>query len=239
MARSAFAWVPLILTAGAIVLLFFVILGGIRNTTPLNHTFFLSVSKGSSYDHWTLWQTCSGTGATTVTCPHANAAYPFNISNYIPSDTGNFYYYMSRFSFAFYLIGLVFAVVALVLGLLALCSRLGGALGSVFAFLALFFTTAAAALMTAWTVIARNKLNSAGHTASLGTYAYGFSWGAVGALFLASFFFCCVACGRRRSDNRDVVVDEPIVADGTTRRRFWQRREKTAFDNENAANGAY
>jgi hypothetical protein len=50
--------------------------------------------------------------------------------------------------FAFYLIALFFAVVALFTGLLALCSRLGGYLSALNTGIALFFQALAAALMT-------------------------------------------------------------------------------------------
>lgn len=50
--------------------------------------------------------------------------------------------------FAFYLIAVFFAAIALLTGLLALCSRLGGYLSGFNTFIALFFQTLTAALMT-------------------------------------------------------------------------------------------
>jgi uncharacterized membrane protein len=58
------------------------------------------------------------------------------------------YFYLSRFMFALYLVALFFAAVALLSGLLALCSRLGGYLSALTTSVALFFQTVAAALMT-------------------------------------------------------------------------------------------
>lgn len=55
---------------------------------------------------------------------------------------------MTRFLFAFFIIGLFFAVCSLFTGLLALCSRLGGALSGLLAAVALFFHSIVAALMT-------------------------------------------------------------------------------------------
>jgi hypothetical protein len=49
---------------------------------------------------------------------------------------------------AFYIIALLFSVLALFTGLLALCSRLGGYLSGLMTAVALFFQTLAAALMT-------------------------------------------------------------------------------------------
>jgi len=50
--------------------------------------------------------------------------------------------------FAFYLVSLFCSMVSFFVGLLALCSRLGAALSSLLALVALFFTTLRAALMT-------------------------------------------------------------------------------------------
>jgi hypothetical protein len=58
------------------------------------------------------------------------------------------FYYLSRSAFAFYLISLIFAVFSFFTGFLALCSRLGSAVSSLFALTALLFTTLAATLMT-------------------------------------------------------------------------------------------
>jgi hypothetical protein len=93
------------------------------------------------YGQWTLWGVC---GATTdgknVNCPSPKAAYPFdpsaNFGNGVPSyfiDNSNFFYYTSRFMFAFFIIAVAFAAFSLLTGLLALCSRLGSAVSSVFA----------------------------------------------------------------------------------------------------------
>lgn len=60
----------------------------------------------------------------------------------------HYYYYMSRFMFAFYLIALFFAVVAFFTGMLALCTRLGAYLSSLTTFMAFFFQALAASLMT-------------------------------------------------------------------------------------------
>ena len=64
------------------------------------------------------------------------------------SNSTSHYYYLTRFMFAFVLIGLFFAVCTLFLGLLALCSRIGSFLSSGLCSVALFFQTLTAALMT-------------------------------------------------------------------------------------------
>jgi hypothetical protein len=56
--------VSLILIAGAIVLQFFVVLSGVRNTTPLNKTYFLQADtssiagSGRAISQWTYFYVC-------------------------------------------------------------------------------------------------------------------------------------------------------------------------------------
>lgn len=64
-------------------------------------------------------------------------------------DSTHYYYYMSRFAFAFYLIALFFAVCTLVSGLLAICfTRIGSFISILFVGTAWFFQALAAVLMT-------------------------------------------------------------------------------------------
>jgi len=106
-------------------------------------------------------------------------------------------YYLSRFAWVFYLLALLFAVTALATGVLALCTRFGAYLSSLNAFIALFWQTLAASLMTAWSVQARNVFLANNQTASLGRYAYGFTWGAVACFLFATILFCAAGSGRR------------------------------------------
>jgi SUR7/PalI family len=84
----------------------------------------------------------------------------------------------------------------------------------------------AASLMTAAFVDGRNVFNDAGIPASLGVKAFGFAWGSVGALLIATFGFCGAACGPGRRKNRD----REYSADGTRTGRFWRRRNKVPAD---------
>jgi len=251
MAVSPFVWVPFILQAGAVVLLFFVILAGVRDSVPLNETFFLSadisafkgpVNTPSGYGQWTLWGICGATSdGMNVNCPSPKAAYPFNpaqnLGNQVPAyfvNNQDFFYYTSRFMFAFFIIAVAFAAFSLLTGLLALCSRLGSAVSSVFALAALVIDIVAASLMTAVYVRGRDEFQDAGVTASLGVKAFGFAWGSVGCLLFATFGFCCVACGPGRR-NRERNYDAPATSTRTS--RFWRRRNRKV-DNEGVA-GTY
>lgn len=64
------------------------------------------------------------------------------------NTTSSSYYYMWRFGWVFYLMGLVFAVLAFFTAMLAACSRLGSYLGALMTTVALFFFTLGASLMT-------------------------------------------------------------------------------------------
>ena len=79
-----------------------------------------------------------------VNCPASKAAYPFSpyysFGSGVPiyfENNQNFFYYTSRIMFSFYIIAVAFALFSVVTGLLALCSRLGSAVSSVFALVSL------------------------------------------------------------------------------------------------------
>lgn len=144
----------------------------------------------------------------------------------------NFYFYLSRVSWAFYIIALFFAACALFTGLLALCTRLGSVLSGLNAFMAMASQAVAAALMTyvalsktndssyhvtdipnsAWSVKARNAFRANGNSSNLSAYGYGFSWAIFACYFLAMIFFCCGGGGRKKKntnhDHEDAEATE-------------------------------
>ncbi|KAI9703201.1 MAG: hypothetical protein M1836_007766 [Candelina mexicana] len=212
-ARPGIAFVSLFLTAGAILLLFLVILSGAVNGNPLNQIYFLQADTSGiqgalPQSRWTLWNICgvddSGRNAN---CGAVKPAFPFNPQSNFPGVTNKIdegflgskhgkFFYLSRFTFAFYLIGLFFAVCSLFTGLAAMFSRIGGAITGLFSLLALTFGAAAAACMTAWVVIAHKYFNRNNQTATYGTKALGLTWGAVACLFLTTvLFFATAAIG--------------------------------------------
>ncbi|KAL8949335.1 MAG: hypothetical protein Q9222_004539 [Ikaeria aurantiellina] len=195
--RPALAFVSLILIAGAILLILLTLLGGAVDKNPTNKFYFLEadtsgLGNAAARTRWTFWNACSVVDGKN-SCPKVRAAYPFDPNRNFGTTMsfgGNKYYLETRFEFAFVLIALFFAVCALCLGLLALCSRIGSFLSSAMCSIALFFQTLTAALMTAAFVQGRNAFRSSSRTASLGRYNFGFMWAAVAALFLATVMFC-------------------------------------------------
>ena len=122
------------------------------------------------------------------------AALPFDPKTNFGTTTGvpsglN-YYYLSRVMWAFYLIALAFAALALLLSVLAICSRLAAKITGATTLVACLVQAVTAALMTAWTVQARNTLKKNGMNATLGKYAYGFTWAAFACFLVATVLFC-------------------------------------------------
>merc|ERR1711964_888642 len=186
-------------------LMFFVVLSGVKDTTPLNKSWFLRVDtssfpgSGRAESYWTYWKICATGGGQ---CGSTIPALPFGAAwvggtegvpagltgTHYKDTTSTYYYYMWRFGWVFYLISIVLTGFTFLMSLLAPCSRLASGLsGSLLAF-SLFWFSLAAALMTVTFVKARNEFHSAGITASIGRYAFGFTWGAWAAMFLATLF---------------------------------------------------
>lgn len=154
----------------------------------------------------------------------------FFFSSFAGQTTSKYYFYMWRFGWVLYLISLFLTVMAFFTGFLACCGRLGSALSGLVSLAALFFYTIAVSLMTsvfpastpfsliymltfetsATFVKARDAFRADNRTATIGTYAFGFSWGAWAALLIATALFFL---GTRRNDT------------GTT--RSWRRTRST------------
>ncbi|KAI0487631.1 SUR7/PalI family-domain-containing protein [Xylaria cf. heliscus] len=213
--RIPFAPISLLFLAGTIVLLFFVILSGITRTSPLRQTYFLSadtsgISGARPTSQWTFFRIC---GEDNTDCSRSWPDPPIGwawskdptgdnlptrlIGSYGDGTTSEQYFYLWRFGWVFYLLALIFSVFAFGTGFLACFGRLGHAIAATVSFVALLFHTVAAALMTATFVRMRDQFNVAGRSARLGEYAFGFTWGAWAALFIATALFCAGFRGRK------------------------------------------
>ncbi|KAJ9155301.1 Protein SUR7 [Pleurostoma richardsiae] len=219
----------MIFLAGSLVLLWFVILSGVTTTTPLDKTYFLrantlGITGARDVSQWTYFHICSPGN---VDCTGASPAMPFGhawasnpvgapselVGKYGNHTTNHYYWYMWRFGWVFFLISLFFIVCAFFTSFLACLGRLGSALAALTSLVALVFYSVAVSLMTATFVKARNAFHHAGRSASLGRYAFGFSWGAWAALFIATLLFF-VGIGFKNGDN-------------VNSRRGWGRRRST------------
>lgn len=159
-----FALLSLILTAGAIVLILLTFLAGAVSSSATNKVYFLQVDTSRipgapSTTRWTFWNLCDSAVSSAVgNCDGVHPAFPldppsgrnFGTTEGVPQQfvgTRKFFL-LTRFMFAFVLMGLVFAAGSLVTGLLALCIRLGAWLSSVLAIVAAFWQALAVILMT-------------------------------------------------------------------------------------------
>ncbi|KAH7381686.1 SUR7/PalI family-domain-containing protein [Pyrenochaeta sp. MPI-SDFR-AT-0127] len=204
-ARPILAFGSLILLAGGVLLQFFTILTGAINSSPLNQFYFLEASTNNipnarNPSRWTFFAICGADPTTghNANCGNIVPALPFDpprnfgTEENIPEQflNTNMYFLLSRFMFAFYLIALFFAAIALLSGVLALCSRLGGYLSAMTTAVALFFQSLAAALLTAWVIKGRNAFRSANFEAHVGRYLLAFAWASMACFFLATIMFC-------------------------------------------------
>lgn len=205
-ARGALGIVSWVLVAGAVVLMFFVVLSGYNTSTPLGKIYFLRADTSSftgarSISQWTYFYVCDDGN---TNCGNAVPALPFGyawvddannvgvpaelVGDHAKGTTSTYYYYMWRFGWVFFLIGLVFACLTILTGLVS-CTRLGSGLSSLMAMSASFFTAVAACLMTVTFVKARNVFRNNNLTAEIGTYAFAFTWASTVALFFAAILF--------------------------------------------------
>ncbi|KAE9991115.1 hypothetical protein Vi05172_g9901 [Venturia inaequalis] len=203
-ARPILGLISLLLLAGGIVMQFLVILSGAVSASPENKIYFLqSTTRGipnaRNPTRWTFFA-ITGVDGNGDNSNYGSIvpALPFDPPRNFGTDSGiqtsflgtHYFFYLSRFMFAFYLIALFFAVVAFFTGMLALCTRLGAYLSSLTTAMAFFFQAVAASLMTAWTVKGRNRFRSDGQDSHLGVKAYAFTWAAFACFFLATITFC-------------------------------------------------
>jgi len=243
--RGGLGLVSWIFLGGALVMMFFVILSGVQDVSPLNKIYFLEadtskISGALPLSQWTFFYIC---GANNQNCGAAHPALPFGfawlgntmgvpaelVGSHGSNTTSTYYFYMWRFGWVFYLMAIFFGVLAVFTGILS-CTRIGSGLSSLMTMIATFWMTLAAVLMTVEFVKARNVFNSNGMSAQIGTYAFAFTWASVIALFIASIgFFGGCFVGRNKSNNNDGVRDRQT---GFFRRQRSTRSRGSFIDNE-------
>lgn len=258
MLRRIFTIAPIILLLGASLLLFFVNLVGATNKGVLGK-FYLSQTDTSGIDgaqfqvtRWTLYNICEVKNNKNTNCVSASPAYPyspednFGVSDGIPSTfvkSRNLYYYLSRFSYVFFLIGLFFALVTLLPLLLSCCTTgfFTGLLGTLTSGLALLFTTAGAACITAIHAKGKKSFNNDGHSTSMDTKMFAVMWAAVVCLLLTNLWTIITACvgGKKKftkNHDKESVYDkhsstssEAYQYNGTVPESQYQQPEAKKF----------
>jgi len=223
--------------------MFFVVLSGVKHTTPLDKTYFLqadtsSISGARPVSQWTYFYVC---GANNENCGAAVPALPLgaawgNGATGVPSalfgkhhGTSYHYFFLWRFGWVFYLMGLTFAVGALFASFLS-CLRLGSGFAGILSAMAWFWFTLGASLMTAEFVQARNRFHEAGMAAKVGRYAFGWTWGAWACITLATLFLFSGAAvgGRPKDDNvRNSSTRQNGTRNKSANRGFFRRQRST------------
>lgn len=235
--RVIFAILPLILLAGALVLLILTLLSGGVQKTPINKFYYLQAALTSdtimSPDNmlrFTNYNVCGVQNGLNVNCGPTKAAYGFSPATNLPNTTPALPQSIidhnsrsrttSRTFYAFLLMAAFFTMVAMFMSLAGCLGRLGSFLGLVFAFIAFVMCAIAASLMTVVYVRARNEFRAGGISADVGVKLFAFVWTAVAATFLALFIFLIGACipGEKRSSRRKTrkarsYQEKPLVTD--------------------------
>lgn len=171
-ARPILSILSIIFLAGGIVFELFVILSGVHSVkvTPFDQTYFLQadtsgVTSGGTRvpnpARWTFFSICGANSGHNANCLPVSAAVPFDPKrNFHTTNTGvsnlpasivnhaSMYYYLSRVAWAFYIIAIFFAVVALFLSFTAICSRLAAKLTGLMTLIAVVMQIVCASLMT-------------------------------------------------------------------------------------------
>lgn len=149
--------------------MFLILLSGAIDDSPVNKWYLLQAdtsgipSAPDGLARWSYWNVRPVDGDISFRddngYTHVHPAFPldpaggrtFDTTVNVPENfvaNHGYYFYMTRFMFAFMLIALFWAVMALFTGLLALCTRIGAYLSGLLAFLALFFQLIQCSLMT-------------------------------------------------------------------------------------------
>lgn len=208
--------IQILFTAGLTLLLVFIILSGVIDSSPINKFYWVqadtsSISGAPALSRWTYWglsENTNGVNQFVVREP----AYPispvdnFGTTDGIPTDfvdNRNTYYYLSRVAWGCYIVALAATFFYLVFSVFALCSTTIALTSSVLIILSFVFTFAATAMYTAVAVLTRNKFNNAGMSAKVGPAMMGIAWAScalVLILFLISFGHICAIGYKKHRD---------------------------------------
>ncbi|KAF8450099.1 SUR7/PalI family-domain-containing protein [Terfezia claveryi] len=211
---SPLALLPLLFLSGAVIMLFFCLLGGVTDHNPLNRVFFLKADTSNipgapPLTHFTMNNACDQRGGVNFACRGRKAASPMLPQQFFGTSTGvpqpflrhpNKYYYLSRFTYAFYIITIFFVLLALLLNFLAIVSTLATLVAAIMTGVALLSCAFLACIMTAVYVQAQNAFRGAGRFARVGVKAFAFTWTSLFLIFLSLVTLLAVWAYRYRQE---------------------------------------
>lgn len=194
-------------------MLLFCVMSGAVASFPFDTFYWVQVDTSSisnlGYDvyRWTFWGIChpsSFSESSQGVCTQLGPAFPISpMDNFdsefvslLPSDfitNQQSYYYLSRFTFAFILIALVFSGIALINVAVSPIWKSFRDANILYICLALIFAVAGAACGTSVSILTRNKFNDGGFEAKLNASLLGMLWASVFCLLIMFFLSCCTA----------------------------------------------
>lgn len=192
-----------IFLAGTTLVLIFLTLSGATNHFPFNTFYWVrgdtsAISGAPVQSAWTFWGVCDYNDFGSCTSGPAFPISPvdnFGTTVNVPSDfvtNRNTFYYLTRFSFAFLLLGLAFAGFAFFIVIVGFCFSVVDKVVAGLVVFALFFISATASLQTAANVLAKNAFTNDGLSAHIGVKSMALLWTAEACLLIA-FFNTCAA----------------------------------------------
>ncbi|KAF8419711.1 SUR7/PalI family-domain-containing protein [Tirmania nivea] len=213
---SPLALLSLLLLSGATIMLFFCLLGGVTHHNPLNRVFFLQADTSNipgapPLTHFTLNNACDQRNGVNFACRGRKAASPMLPQQLFGTNTGvpqpflrhpNKYYYLSRFTYAFYIITIFFILLALLLNFLATVSTLATLAAVIMTGVTLLSCTFLACIMTAVYVQAQNAFRGAGRFARVGVKAFAFTWTSLFLIFLSLLTLLALWAYRYKQDRQ-------------------------------------
>ncbi|KAL6451508.1 SUR7 Protein SUR7 [Candida maltosa Xu316] len=231
---------PIFFLLGSVLLLVLTVINGAGTSSILGRFYWSQTDTSGltgvpfSTTRWTFYRICDVVNNKNANCEKSKAAFPYSPKDNFGADSGipqdfidnrDTYFFLSRCGWAFILVGLFFAVVALVLTPLNLCFTIGGVLGSVSTFISLLFVTTAAALITAAHVKGRNKWNDAGFSSKIGAASFGILWASVATLLISFVTLVLASIFGRRSRLRRTNG----LASGTTSENGYPKESSENF----------
>ncbi|ODQ82791.1 hypothetical protein BABINDRAFT_5703 [Babjeviella inositovora NRRL Y-12698] len=218
MLRRLFTFVPILFLAGSALLTFLIILSGATHGSFLTKLYWIqadtsSITSTTSADfatsRWTSNGICNVDGGSVIGCIK-KPAYPFSPEdNFGDSDTlpsgfvtsRKTYYYLTRFAYAFWIVGLFFTLVALLgsFGLLCGTGRIIGFLSVFSVFIAFIFIAGASSFQTSAVVLGHKQFKDASMSPKYGVKLLAFAWTSTFLLIVSLFSLCCASCFGGRS----------------------------------------
>ncbi|KAF3991703.1 hypothetical protein FT663_01014 [Candidozyma haemuli var. vulneris] len=201
MLRILGTFANLILLAGTTLLLIFIVLGGAVNHFPFHkfdwlHADTSSIDGAYSQSKWYFWGVCDADDRSQCHLGPAYALSPyrnFETESGVPQDfisDDSTYFYLSRFAFAFFIIGFVFTALAFLIDVLGFCFDFAERLIIALVTLGLFFVAGFAAFQTAVAVLARNAFRDEGYSADIGVQGFAIMWTSVACLLIVWIISC-------------------------------------------------